>query len=275
MQEAIIEEAARAIEGADAILVGAGAGMGVDSGLPDFRGSEGFWKAYPPFRGRTFSQVANAGTFIEDPEQAWGFYGHRLNLYRDTVPHEGFQIIRRFFEKFAKDYFVYTSNVDGQFQKAGFDEERLVECHGSLHHLQCAPRCGSIDIWSAHGIEIEVDQESFRALGPLPSCPACGGMARPNVLMFGDFAWNPRRTSAQEKAYEEWLARVSQGRVVAIEFGAGTAIPTVRYECQRRSNKLIRVNPRDFQVPEGAISLSMTALDALRAIEDRLTNCSI
>ncbi|MBK9145068.1 MAG: NAD-dependent protein deacetylase [Candidatus Melainabacteria bacterium] len=275
MQEASIEEAARAIENADALLIGAGAGMGVDSGLPDFRGSDGFWRAYPPFQGRTFAQVANAGTFAEDPGQAWGFYGHRLNLYRDTVPHEGFQIIRRLIQKFSRDHFVYTSNVDGQFQKAGFDEERLVECHGSLHHLQCAPRCGSIEIWSAHGIEIEVDRETFRARGPLPTCPACGGMARPNVLMFGDFAWNPRRTSAQETNYQKWLARVSRGRVVAIEFGAGTAIPTVRYECQRRSNKLIRVNPRDFQVPEGAISLRMTALDALRAIEERLTNCSL
>lgn len=274
MQEEILEEAARAIESADAILIGAGAGMGVDSGLPDFRGSDGFWKAYPPFKGRTFAQVASAGTFVEDPEQAWGFYGHRLNLYRDTIPHEGFQVIRRFLEKLSKDHFVYTSNVDGQFQKAGFDEERLVECHGSLHHLQCASRCGSIDIWSARGIEIEVDQESFRALGPLPACPACGGMARPNVLMFGDFAWNPRRSSEQERKYEKWLARVDQGRVVAIEFGAGTAIPTVRHECQRRSNKLIRVNPRDFQVPEGAISLPMTALDALKAIEGRLINFS-
>jgi len=50
--DAAIAQAARAIRQADALLIGAGAGMGVDSGLPDFRGPEGFWRAYPPFRQR-------------------------------------------------------------------------------------------------------------------------------------------------------------------------------------------------------------------------------
>src|SRR3954464_8610293 len=67
--------AANAIRSADAILIGAGAGMGVDSGLPDFRGSEGFWKAYPPLKklGLSFSRIANPYWFRQDPEQAWGF----------------------------------------------------------------------------------------------------------------------------------------------------------------------------------------------------------
>jgi len=67
--------------------LGAGAGMGVDSGLPDFRGDEGFWKAYPPMAklGIRFSSMANPRWFESDPELAWGFYGHRLNLYRATV----------------------------------------------------------------------------------------------------------------------------------------------------------------------------------------------
>ena len=52
------QQAADAIQSADALLIGAGAGMGVDSGLPDFRGPEGFWKAYPPFRGQAFSAIS-------------------------------------------------------------------------------------------------------------------------------------------------------------------------------------------------------------------------
>ena len=63
--------------------------MGVDSGLPDFRGKEGFWKAYPALAraNMCFTRIANPVSFTRNPELAWGFYGHRLNLYRDTVPH--------------------------------------------------------------------------------------------------------------------------------------------------------------------------------------------
>src|SRR5271170_6633192 len=93
--ESALRRAADAIGEADALLIGAGAGMGVDSGLPDFRGNEGFWKAYPPFRQRklSFVELANPVWFRSDPRQAWGFYGHRLNLYRNTRPHDGFDTL--------------------------------------------------------------------------------------------------------------------------------------------------------------------------------------
>ena len=84
--------AARALHDAEALLVMAGAGMGVDSGLPDFRGDAGFWRTYPPFAklGLRFVDLASPRWFADDPELAWGFYGHRLNLYRATAPHGGF-----------------------------------------------------------------------------------------------------------------------------------------------------------------------------------------
>jgi len=71
--------------------------MGVDSGLPDFRGDQGFWKAYPPYAklGLSFVELANPRWFATDPELAWGFYGHRRGLYRRTVPHEGFARLLR------------------------------------------------------------------------------------------------------------------------------------------------------------------------------------
>jgi NAD-dependent SIR2 family protein deacetylase len=127
-----LEQAAQWILEADALWIGAGAGMGVDSGLPDFRGNEGFWKAYPPFHGKSFAQIANPQNFFKDARMAWGFYGHRLNLYRQTQPHRGFEILKSWIEKLNKPYFIYTSNVDGQFQKAGFADQKIVECHGSL-----------------------------------------------------------------------------------------------------------------------------------------------
>jgi len=70
------------IHSCSGLLIAAGAGMGVDSGLPDFRGKEGFWRAYPPLLklGIRFEEMANPRWFTENPELAWGFYGHRYNL---------------------------------------------------------------------------------------------------------------------------------------------------------------------------------------------------
>src|SRR6516165_9141624 len=144
-QEAKLEEAARAIRSADALLIGAGAGMGVDSGLPDFRGKHGFWRAYPPYAklGLDFYALANPRWFRSDPTLAWGFYGHRLNLYRSTVPHEGFGVLRRWTARMKHGAVVYTSNVDGHFHSAGFDPERILEVHGSIHWMQCLRDCGA------------------------------------------------------------------------------------------------------------------------------------
>ena len=65
--------------------------MGVDSGLPDFRSPQGFWNAYPPARalGLSFPQISNPQTFLSNPNNAWGFFGHRYQLYKSHLPHRG------------------------------------------------------------------------------------------------------------------------------------------------------------------------------------------
>src|SRR3569623_1736670 len=103
--------AANAIRSAVAMLIAAGAGMGVDSGLPDFRGPEGFWKAYPPFKGRRFSDLSTPLWIQTDPALAWGFFGHRLNLYRSAPPHAGFEILRRWASRMSREAQIFTSNV--------------------------------------------------------------------------------------------------------------------------------------------------------------------
>ncbi|MCS6978432.1 MAG: hypothetical protein NZM31_15690, partial [Gemmatales bacterium] len=227
--DAALHCAAQAIRDAEALLITAGAGIGVDSGLPDFRGPEGFWNAYPPYRklGLRFVELANPRWFRSDPALAWGFYGHRLELYRRTEPHAGFQVLRQWAESRSAGWFVFTSNVDGHFQKAGFDPLRVVEVHGSVHHLQCLRQCG-IGIFSAKAVHIAVDEATMRAVEPLPKCPRCDGPARPNVLMFGDWEWDERRTAEQEGRLERWLDEIRGRRLAVVEIGAGQAVPTVR-----------------------------------------------
>lgn len=261
-------EAMALIKAADALLIGAGAGIGVDSGLPDFRGNEGFWNAYPPFRklNLSFVDLANPIWFSADPEQAWGFYGHRLNLYRATTPHAGFEILRRWGEGMSSGYFVFTSNVDGQFQRAGFSEDRILECHGSIHHFQCAQRCCR-EIWPADDIPVDVVEETIRARPPLPECPKCGDVARPNILMFGDFGWIPDREDAQRRRYDEWLYSLRGKKLAIVECGAGTAVPTVRYECERQPGTLIRVNTREPEVSGDNIGLPLGCLEAVTKMD--------
>lgn len=271
--------AAEIIAGADALLITAGAGMGVDSGLPDFRGNEGFWNAYPAYRnlGRSFVEMANPVTFEQDPAFAWGFYGHRLNLYRDTEPHAGFSLLRKWAEGKQGGAFVMTSNVDGHFQKAGFPSDRIHEVHGSIHHLQCTTPCRGSGIRSAETTCLTIDEETMRAIGSLPRCPECGAVARPNILMFGDWSYRGERNREQEARMQQWLAKRSGQALAILEIGAGTAVPTVRMFSEELTRRhpgatLLRINPREPEVPRsnGHLSVPENALAALERLEEEL-----
>jgi NAD-dependent SIR2 family protein deacetylase len=272
-----IRNAAKLIANADALVIAAGAGTGVDSGLPDFRGNTGFWNAYPALAKAqiNFTDIANPRAFDQHPKLAWGFYGHRLDLYRKTVPHAGFGILKKWAD--AKNgSWVFTSNVDGQFQKAGFSSDQIHECHGSIHHLQCGENCVGL-VWSAYAFAPEVDEENCLLLNPPPTCPTCGLIARPNILMFGDWGWQDDREQEQYQREAEWLERVVHNRwnVVVIELGAGTAIPSVRHFSEQISRqcgaKIIRINPRESQVPSsGDVGIALGSLEALQGIDDAL-----
>ena len=272
------KKAAKIIKEAEALIITAGAGMGVDSGLPDFRGNEGFWKAYPPIAklGISFSNMANPYWFEEKPRLAWAFYGHRLNLYRDTIPHKGFSQLLEIGEKKKYKYFAFTSNVDGQFQKAGFLENRIEECHGSIHHFQCTSPC-SYHIWNAKNEKVVVDEEIFEATADLPTCPKCKALARPNILMFGDGSWVSNRSEEQSDRFQDYLQFLKQNNIktAIIEMGAGTAVPTVRFTSQRISRYLdmpyIRINPREYQISGNGISIPHGTIEGLERIFSEIT----
>ena len=243
------------INEAEAIIITAGAGMGVDSGLPDFRGNEGFWKAYPPIAalGYEFSQMANPSLFDTNPKLAWGFYGHRLKLYRDTVPHEGFKLLLELVKNKSDNYFVFTSNVDGQFQKAGFNKDKIYEVHGSIHHLQCTETCTQ-SVWENDLEDIEVDMDKLEAQ-TLPQCNNCKELSRPNILMFGDWSFIGKRTDAQAREFHNWTMENKGKKIAIIEIGAGSAVPTIRSFGDRFSRMeegvaLIRINPREYDVAD-------------------------
>lgn len=268
--ETLIAKATALIQQADAMLICAGAGMGVDSGLPDFRGDEGLWRAYPQLGKHriSFVEIANPNAFSDNAWLAWGFYGHRLNRYRKTKPHEGFRILQNIAKTLTHGAFIFTSNVDGQFQKAGFERSRIVECHGSIHHLQCCTPC-STTIWPADDLSVEIDEEHCRLISQLPICPECHGLSRPNILMFNDWHWISRRTEQQMERLHNWYRQTRQ--LIVLEIGAGIHVPTIRRTSESFHVPIIRINPDYPDVPKSSdIGLAMGAREALRLIQKHL-----
>jgi len=101
--------------------------------------------------------------------------------------------------------FIYTSNVDGHFQRAGFAPEEVHEVHGSIDWMQCTRGCG-VGLFSAGAVWVDIEETTMRAREPLPACPSCGALARPNILLFDDGDWDFTRSYEQEVRLNAWLA---------------------------------------------------------------------
>ena len=269
-----IAQAADWIRSAPSMVIAAGAGIGIDSGMPDFRGENGFWRAYPALgaKGMHFEDIASPRAFDQRPSTAWGFYGHRLRLYRATEPHAGFGLLKRWSQRMVQGAFVFTSNVDGHFRKAGFVSTRVYECHGSIHRLQCTANCNG-KIWPTNTLFPEIDEAACQMLGDLPHCPDCGALARPNILMFGDAHWNSIRSDTQQDLLTRWLESASAPPLV-IEIGAGSAIGTVRHfsrQMKQHGSRLIRINLHESDTGNTEdIEIALGAKEALERIQQHL-----
>jgi hypothetical protein len=135
-RQALYQAAAKAIASADFLLIGAGAGMGVDSGLAAYADVAGVdaWAS----RGHDYNSLCRPALLDEDPALFYGFWGHCYNRYREAAPHAGYDVLRRWCTGVlpaprggaASNHWVYTSNVDGHFRKAGFEDSCLLELHG-------------------------------------------------------------------------------------------------------------------------------------------------
>jgi NAD-dependent SIR2 family protein deacetylase len=233
---------------ADGVMILAGAGMGVDAGIPDFRGSSGIWTSEKD----TFIKFASGPAWRERPLEAWNFYINRIIKYSQVQPHRGYIDLKNL----GKDVYVVTSNVDGHFKAAGYDHDKIYEIHGNLEHIQCSRRC-SRDIQPMPAFTGELTR-----LEEAPHCPRCGSVMRPVVMMFSDPAFEDKIVTEQSDKF--WAWRMSKKNVIGIELGAGTYVPSIRSMSRDYTNSTIRINPHDFQVtrPED-ISIQATAIEGI------------
>jgi NAD-dependent SIR2 family protein deacetylase len=276
----ILKETARLIKNADAMAIFAGAGMSVDSGIPAYRGNDGLWTRSIQINNVTINNfdLMKPGAFKRQPELAWGFIGLLMEQYDKTSPHIGLRLLKEFVSQ--KEYFIVTSNIDGQFQKAGFSEKRIFEFHGSIFNTQCGSEieCG---IWDTPTIKLSYDGISVES--PTPVCPVCHSFCRPNIHLFDDDFFVPDISAEQQFRYMEWREKMVKNfrNIVALEIGAGKTIPTIRRYAENFAEDnfpLIRINPFDFKIDKANhISIPVGARDSLIRIKDymdnRLTTC--
>ncbi|TVR17184.1 MAG: NAD-dependent deacetylase [Planctomycetota bacterium] len=258
------------LEESAALMITVGAGMGVDAGLPDFRGPEGLWRVFPGLkkRGMQLMDIATPHWFDEDPALAWGFYGQRLLSYCSAQPHRGHAVLRAWSNR--KPSWLVTSNVDGLLQKAGWPDACVWEMHGSIHRWQCSELCCE-DRWPARMEELTFDRASGLA-SRWPHCPHCGAVARPNIMMFGDGFWVANGMAAAERAFRDFVATHSDG-ILVVELGAGQDISTIRDLSEWlnlcHGARLLRINPQQEE-DDGSLSrfchLPLGAAAALEAI---------
>ncbi len=265
----MLKQAKDAIVHAEYILVFAGAGMSVDSNLPTYRDKEGFWNNYPLYRelNRNYISMMSPHGFLSNPEFAWGFFGHQYSLYENALPHSGYSKLLALC-KSKKDFFVVTTNVDGLFLKAGFPQVKLHEAHGSIHRLQCSNVCKR-RVWSVKSLCIEIDYQTMRATGTLPLCKHCGGVARPNIFMYGDtddtYIWE--EVQQKTKFFRAWREKYKESKVLILEIGVGAKgmkSHVQQYFKVFSDVELIRINPEiDTSYDENVIHLKNNCKEAM------------
>ena len=254
------------INSSDAVAVFAGAGMSVDSGLNPFRGNDGLWTKTISIDGKSYNHLdlMSHEAFIETPKEAWEFIVNLRDSYKKVTPHEGYYKLLNALKE--KEHFIVTSNIDEHFLKAGFDENRIFECHGSINYMQCLDILER-EVWITPTISAENLQ-----LAELPICPNCGSICRPNISLFGDWFWIPIRSTHQQIRFISWSKemKASKKRIIAIEIGAGKTIHTIRKAAASFASSdfpLIRINPFDSETEkDNHISIQMSAKDFLKLL---------
>jgi len=224
-----LEQAADLIRNAKRVLFLTSAGMSADSNIPTFRDKEGYWKNFPPFKEKNLEaqDLASPWAFKNVLPHAWAFYEWRRRNAHENTPHEGYHIINRWIEQRFEDGFVHTTNTDGYHIKSGLDENRIIEIHGSMWRLQCLETC-SREFWDMDSAPLcELDYDTMEA-DDFPLCVNCNAIARPHILMFGD--WDYVGHPKQEEQYSRFIQKPID---LAILVGSSGAVPTNDYIAQR------------------------------------------
>jgi NAD-dependent deacetylase len=236
------------------ILVITGAGVSAESGIPTFRGKDGYWRNLDP------AKLATPEAFARDPKLVWQWYRERRQRVSNARPNAGHEAIAKLAEK-ADEFLLVTQNVDDLHSRAGLANEAMVQIHGNIFVTRCS-RCD----FTRRDYEHEQEQEDV-----VPGCPECDALMRPGVVWFGEQL--PRN---QVQRVENYLDRGACDLVIVVGTTAtfGYIVDwALRARCDR--GELIEVNPGETPISQFATQLVREpAAIALPRIVDAIVSYS-
>ncbi len=223
-----IRRAAEAIQSAEAIFIGAGAGLSAAAGL-DYNDDVSFAERYPAMLQYGFrNQYQLMGYKFKDPALKWGYLAATLKNVYDGQPTSVYENLRHLIA--SRDYFVMTSNVDRYFYKNKFDADKIYTPQGDYEYLQCMTPC-HLNVWDAKPIVAQlipsIDPKTQIVQDPalLPVCPNCGEAVYMNVRGGSWFIDQPYTDQAEK--LNAWLSNIRGKKLVGLEIGAGYNTPGV------------------------------------------------
>jgi len=224
----MFDTVAQKLKGSKKIVFVTGAGISQESGIPTFRGKDGYWRRYDPMK------LASIDAFYDDPKLVWEWYEDRRKNILSVKPNEGHFAISQM-EEF-KDVVVLTQNIDGLHQRSG--STNVLELHGSIIRIKCTV-CDFIDNIT----------ENFESLPP--KCK-CGSMLRPDVVWFGE-----------PLPQNIWQSAIKEASICDVMIIVGTSLVvspanTLPVYAKQNGAILIEVNP-EKTVMSNDMTLSIQA----------------
>jgi len=222
-----IEKLHKALQSADAIVIGAGAGLSTSAGFT--YSGERFQQHFADFIGKYgFTDMYSAGFYpFPTEEEKWAYWSRHIYYNRYVpAPKPVYDNLLKLVQD--KDYFVITTNVDHQFQKAGFDKKRLFYTQGDYGLFQCAKPCHQKTYNNEDVIKRMIaEQMDMRIPSELvPKCPVCGGPMAMNLRSDGTFV-EDEGWHAASKRYEDFIRRHLNGKILFLDLGSGGNTPIV------------------------------------------------
>ena len=232
-----VERLREAVAEADAVVVGAGAGLSTAAGL--VYAGERFQRLFGDFIEKYgFRDMYSAGFYpFSTPEEQWAYWSRYIwhNRY-EPAPKGTYGKLLRLVD--GKDFFVITTNVDHQFQLAGFPKERLFYTQGDFGLWQCSEPCHGKTYDNYDTVKAMVEQQhDLRVPSELvPACPVCGKPMAMNLRADGTFVEDDGWHAAADR-YRDFLEDHAEGKVLYLELGVGGNTPVIiKYPFWRYTN---------------------------------------
>jgi NAD-dependent deacetylase len=242
------------------VLVLTGAGVSAESGIPTFRGKDGYWRNLDP------AKLATPEAFARDPKLVWEWYRERRQRIRNAQPNAAHEAIATL-ARHADEFLLVTQNVDDLHARAGFPKEKMVQIHSDIFLTRCS-RCDFGFTERKHDHEQEQEQEEEEE-NVVPRCAKCGALMRPGVVWFGEqLPWT------ELQRVETYLDRgVCDFVIVAGTTATFGYIIDWALRARAPNGELIEVNPEETPLSRFATRLVREpAAIALPRIVDQIAN---